>query len=277
MTQPIACPRDFSGISKHPTDCAKFLQCDHGATFVMDCGPGTVFNPSISVCDWPYNVPGCGQAGHNNNNDNSPVEREGRTHDLNSWNLQGNSNSGFNSNHPSYSQSQSRPCSYPGCSNVGQGQGQGLGYNPGQGQGQGQGRFPPRYPNHQNRPPIIDNRPSRPNSYNPQQNPQQNYPHYSNNDNIRNNNDNLREFPTFSGNIYVEAPRTNNQWKPITSNNNPWNQPTWRPSPADSTQNPAVFNGHGYGHGYDPSGGFTPGKWSDHDQSLSPHSINQGK
>ncbi|XP_074104804.1 uncharacterized protein LOC141531154 isoform X2 [Cotesia typhae] len=274
VTQPIACPRDFSGISKHPTDCAKFLQCDHGATFVMDCGPGTVFNPSISVCDWPYNVPGCGQAGQNNN-DNIPVEREGRTHDLNSWNHQGNSNSGFNSNHPSYSQSQSRPCSYPGCSNVGQGQGQGLGYSSGQGQGQGQGRFPPRYPNRQNRPPIVDNRPSRPNSYNPQQNSQQNYPHYNNNHNIRNNNDNLREFPTFPGNIYVEAPRTNNQWKPITSNNNQWNQPTWRPSPADSTQNPAVFNGHGYGHGYDPSGGFIPGKWSDHDQSLLPHSINQ--
>lgn len=25
----------------------------------MDCGPGTVFNPAIMVCDWPRNVKGC--------------------------------------------------------------------------------------------------------------------------------------------------------------------------------------------------------------------------
>nr|CAB3230582.1 chondroitin proteoglycan-2-like [Phallusia mammillata] len=25
----------------------------------MPCAPGTVFNPAIGVCDWPYKVPGC--------------------------------------------------------------------------------------------------------------------------------------------------------------------------------------------------------------------------
>lgn len=58
--RPAACPVDFSGLLAHPNDCKKFLQCNHGTTYIMDCGPGTVFNPSISVCDWPHNVPGCG-------------------------------------------------------------------------------------------------------------------------------------------------------------------------------------------------------------------------
>ncbi|XP_046745946.1 uncharacterized protein LOC124403977 isoform X2 [Diprion similis] len=57
-----SCPPSFTGLLPHPTDCAKFLQCANGVTFIMDCGPGTVFNPAISVCDWPYNVKGCEDA-----------------------------------------------------------------------------------------------------------------------------------------------------------------------------------------------------------------------
>ncbi|XP_015519041.1 uncharacterized protein LOC107223760 isoform X6 [Neodiprion lecontei] len=57
-----SCPLSFTGLLPHPIDCTKFLQCANGVTFIMDCGPGTVFNPTVSVCDWPYNVKGCEDA-----------------------------------------------------------------------------------------------------------------------------------------------------------------------------------------------------------------------
>lgn len=50
------CPAGFQGITKHPTKCKKFLNCANGITYVQDCAPGTVFNPILSVCDFPYNV-----------------------------------------------------------------------------------------------------------------------------------------------------------------------------------------------------------------------------
>jgi len=50
------CPNGFNGIKPHPTECSKFLSCANGRAFEMDCGPGTLFNPTISVCDHPYNV-----------------------------------------------------------------------------------------------------------------------------------------------------------------------------------------------------------------------------
>ncbi|XP_011691078.1 PREDICTED: uncharacterized protein LOC105452012 [Wasmannia auropunctata] len=55
----ITCPTDFTGLLAHPETCKKFLQCANGVTYVMDCGPGTAFNPVTLVCDWPYNVPSC--------------------------------------------------------------------------------------------------------------------------------------------------------------------------------------------------------------------------
>ncbi|XP_011309763.1 uncharacterized protein teq isoform X2 [Fopius arisanus] len=61
VIQTVSCPSGFSGMLRHPSDCKKFLQCAHGFAYIMDCGPGTAFNPKISVCDWPYNVPGCGE------------------------------------------------------------------------------------------------------------------------------------------------------------------------------------------------------------------------
>ncbi|XP_014283793.1 uncharacterized protein [Halyomorpha halys] len=44
------CPEGFSGLTAH-SDCTKFLSCSHGRTFVMDCSPGTRFNPELLICD----------------------------------------------------------------------------------------------------------------------------------------------------------------------------------------------------------------------------------
>ncbi|XP_029171270.1 uncharacterized protein LOC114940706 isoform X2 [Nylanderia fulva] len=55
----ITCPTDFTGLLAHPETCKKFLQCANGATYIMDCGPGTAFHPITLVCDWPHKVPGC--------------------------------------------------------------------------------------------------------------------------------------------------------------------------------------------------------------------------
>lgn len=52
----IECDLYAIGQYPHPYDCAKFLECNNGQTFIKDCGPGTVYNPAIRVCDWPYNV-----------------------------------------------------------------------------------------------------------------------------------------------------------------------------------------------------------------------------
>lgn len=48
------CTRE--GIFQHPNDCTKFIQCAHSGLYVQSCGPGTLFNPSLLVCDWPRNV-----------------------------------------------------------------------------------------------------------------------------------------------------------------------------------------------------------------------------
>merc|ERR1712136_188866 len=46
----------------YPGDCGKFYQCSNGHLTSQNCAEGTVFNPELSVCDWPANVPGCGGA-----------------------------------------------------------------------------------------------------------------------------------------------------------------------------------------------------------------------
>ena len=36
-----------------PGDCTKFANCWKGNPIIQSCGPGTHFNPTNSVCDWP--------------------------------------------------------------------------------------------------------------------------------------------------------------------------------------------------------------------------------
>lgn len=37
----------------HPTDCDKFLICNHGTTVVSKCPPGLLWNDSQKQCDYP--------------------------------------------------------------------------------------------------------------------------------------------------------------------------------------------------------------------------------
>lgn len=52
----VRCPDGLQGLTKHPTDCRKFLNCAGGQTYIQDCAPGTLFNPTIGNCDYPNNV-----------------------------------------------------------------------------------------------------------------------------------------------------------------------------------------------------------------------------
>jgi len=54
------------GFYPHPSDCTQFYRCtDIWSTgqfqqYMFTCAQGTVFDASISVCNWPALVPGCG-------------------------------------------------------------------------------------------------------------------------------------------------------------------------------------------------------------------------
>ena len=45
-----------------PGDCLNFYQCGAGILYTMPCAEGTVFNPDLKVCDWPWKVEGCEDA-----------------------------------------------------------------------------------------------------------------------------------------------------------------------------------------------------------------------
>ncbi|EFP03201.1 hypothetical protein CRE_28106 [Caenorhabditis remanei] len=47
-------------------NCSVFYRCVWGRKVVMRCPSGTVFNPALSVCDWPSAVPSCGGSSTDN-------------------------------------------------------------------------------------------------------------------------------------------------------------------------------------------------------------------
>ncbi|XP_077869957.1 chitotriosidase-1-like [Saccoglossus kowalevskii] len=53
------CATSPSGLYRNPNDCNKYIQCANGYRYDRNCGPGTVFNPQCTCCDWAYNVDGC--------------------------------------------------------------------------------------------------------------------------------------------------------------------------------------------------------------------------
>ncbi|XP_058789027.1 uncharacterized protein LOC131662991 [Phymastichus coffea] len=55
----LSCPLNFSGLTALPGECTKYLQCADGRAHLMECGPGTVFNPALTTCDHPRNAKGC--------------------------------------------------------------------------------------------------------------------------------------------------------------------------------------------------------------------------
>ncbi|XP_045538655.1 peritrophin-1-like [Papilio machaon] len=52
------CPANsnIKPLRAHETDCTKFYQCSNGHDFEMTCGPGTVFDENLQVCNWPSAV-----------------------------------------------------------------------------------------------------------------------------------------------------------------------------------------------------------------------------
>jgi len=57
---PVECvlPWDQDEYHPDPTSCQHFYQCSNGVAYRMPCGPGTEWNATLNVCDWPWNA-GC--------------------------------------------------------------------------------------------------------------------------------------------------------------------------------------------------------------------------
>lgn len=54
----FTCPSP-NGNFADPNSCSQYYQCSNNVPNLFVCPAGLVFNPAISTCDWPYNVPGC--------------------------------------------------------------------------------------------------------------------------------------------------------------------------------------------------------------------------
>eukprot|EP00105_Crassostrea_gigas_P040449 XP_019924597.1 PREDICTED: probable chitinase 3 [Crassostrea gigas] len=55
----VFCQTHSDGHHRDPDDCGKFYLCANKGGFMESCNFGTVFNPTILNCDYPYNVDGC--------------------------------------------------------------------------------------------------------------------------------------------------------------------------------------------------------------------------
>ena len=60
------CTRE--GFFRDPSDCTRFYRCidswggDNHQKFSFECPAGTVFDESVSVCNWPQHASPCGEA-----------------------------------------------------------------------------------------------------------------------------------------------------------------------------------------------------------------------
>ncbi|XP_061726543.1 chitin-binding domain protein cbd-1-like [Cydia pomonella] len=72
---PNGCPADFDvhKLLPHESDCSKFYYCVFGETVERECGPETLFNAELEVCDRPENVV-CANAGSGENESNESAE-----------------------------------------------------------------------------------------------------------------------------------------------------------------------------------------------------------
>lgn len=53
----VVCTAGSFAFQPDPCDCTKFYQCSYGRALLGQCAAGTVWDPTITSCNWLYNVP----------------------------------------------------------------------------------------------------------------------------------------------------------------------------------------------------------------------------
>ncbi|PSN39605.1 hypothetical protein C0J52_06910 [Blattella germanica] len=58
----VKCPEDIAldatSFFPHERNCTKYYECVHGSAVLQNCPTGTHWNPSLNMCDWPWQA-GC--------------------------------------------------------------------------------------------------------------------------------------------------------------------------------------------------------------------------
>lgn len=52
------CRNSDSYLFPYPGDCTKYYECANSQKIEMDCPSGLWFNPTLTICDYPYQA-GC--------------------------------------------------------------------------------------------------------------------------------------------------------------------------------------------------------------------------